>query len=273
MCQLHETDLEYAVNLHYNSNEARNISWGILRAKDQTPSNAANPTKPRQGRRTERTLPLPTNVVRLIAHRSRYIRIDPRSTNKHTQIPYRLTLRESHHRQSNKRDTCIENEYRHTHVVFIAPVGCDVHQDAAKNVGWRDQALRGRYTETEALGENDGHEESEGVGDCGDHEEDECEAPNLNLLGWAEELPDVEGFGFDICSVGVQRVDYPLCFFGLEECEGWLGGFLVRETDDEDVGEEGDRAGYDSFHYENPLPAAEACCTFHLHETVCKDAA
>ena len=86
-------------------------------------------------------------------------------------------------------------------------------------------------------------------------QEDQCETPDLDFLGWSEELPDVEWFRLYISTISVELIADKLSFLLFQEAEGRLLHFLVGELADEDVGEERDRAGDDAL-----LPILLAHC-------------
>ena len=81
----------------------------------------------------------------LVRHCSRDIGINTRHTDEHTNVANRLAGRESHHREADQRNACVEHEHRHAHLVLVASPACGVHQETGQNVWRRDETLRGCY--------------------------------------------------------------------------------------------------------------------------------
>jgi len=71
---------------NHASHDSKRVLWFVLLSKDQTPSNASNASKPNQCGTAKRSLPLPSDVVRLIGHDGGYVGINARSNEKQGKV-------------------------------------------------------------------------------------------------------------------------------------------------------------------------------------------
>ena len=141
-------------------------TYRVLRAEDETASDASDTAKTCQRRAAESSFPLSTNVVGLVGHRSRDIRIGARSGEENTEISDGTVLREAQNWEANQSDGAVEDNHGCSHPILVAEPGGAVHQDDCHHVRWSAEGLRCSEAEAEGVVQDDGKEEGEGVRDC-----------------------------------------------------------------------------------------------------------
>lgn len=82
----------------------------ILGAENQAASNTSNASETNQGRRTEGSLPLATNVIRLVCHGSGYVAVCSGRRQEDTKVANTGTLRPAHDGQTNQAQNHVKND-------------------------------------------------------------------------------------------------------------------------------------------------------------------
>jgi hypothetical protein len=93
---------------------------------------------------------------------------------------------------TEEAETAVEDDEGRTDVPFVAEVGKSEHDDSSEDVGRSDKALGGCHIEPHADVENDGQEVGDGIGAGGGEAKQAGEAPDFQVQGVAEVLPDVK---------------------------------------------------------------------------------
>ena len=144
---------------HHRGNYARHIIRRVLASKDKTTSNATNATKTRQSRRAKSPLPLSTNIIRLIRHCSRDIRVRARGGEEHAKVAHAGVGVEAHDGQADDGDEGVDDDDGAAHAVPVANPGHAEHEDCGEDVGGCDEALGGGHAEAHVVAEDDGEED------------------------------------------------------------------------------------------------------------------
>ena len=143
------------------------ILWLILRPEHQPPRNASHAAQPYQRRATECSLPLASNIVRLIRHCGWDVRVCSRRDEEDAKITSGIVGREAHDGETDEREDGVEDEDGAADAISIADPGGGEHDNGGEAVGRGDEALGGAEREVHAFAENDGEEVGDGVGHCG----------------------------------------------------------------------------------------------------------
>ena len=233
--------------------KAWDVGRCVLCSKNQGTSNTSNTAQSSQGSRAKSPSPLPADVVGLIRHDGRYSAVGAADSDEDSHILTPRVLDKAHDRQSDEGDEAEEAYNRAAYPETVTEPSRAVHHEATRRVRRRAHALSHCDAELQLRAQDDWQEECETVRDGRDAEEDECEAVDVPLCCWGEELLPGEWFGCDVTTIGVELVNDKVDVAGiLEEAPRWFDFLLIGKLDDEGNGKKGDTAGYDTFHNENP---------------------
>ena len=141
-------------------------------SEDKASSNTADATHTNEGRRAESTLPLSTDVVRLVRHGGGDVAVCAGGGEEDAKVAHSRVLVEAHERQADQAQHHVEQNQGPAHVVLIADVAAGVHDDAGEGVGGCHEALGRADAEPHVDLQDDGQEVGEGIGDGGCVEED-----------------------------------------------------------------------------------------------------
>lgn len=162
-----------------------------------------------------------------------------------------------HNWESREANEGIEDKDGSSHSPFVSDPGRAIHQDTGKGIGRCHQALRGADRVTHVVPENNRQEVGDRVGDSRQAEENHGEAPDLEVQARSSPLLEAERLDACVISVLGDSANDELAFLFVQEVPGSSRG-SIREVHQEEVSNNSDDACQDTFHDENPSPAAVA---------------
>lgn len=217
----------------YASIESRMISWRVLVSKDQASCNPTDAAKANECRRAEGSLPLAADVIGLICHRRRNIRVRAGCGKENTEVAHTNTLGKAHKCEADNCHDHVENDNRTTDVVFVAEPARGIHNDAAEDVGRSNKALCSADIEAHAIFKNDWQKVGESISDRSGVEKDQCVTPNFDVKATSEEAAKCEGLRLGIGTVGIDAVDDEVGLFSCKEVP--VGLAVIRKANEEDI--------------------------------------
>ena len=109
---------------------------------------------------------MPTDVVRLIRHRGRDVRVGAHADQEHTEVADADVLDPADEWEADDGEAGVEEDDGPAKMVLVSEPAGEVHHEACGGVGGRDEALGFGEGEAHAAAEDDRKEVGEGVGDC-----------------------------------------------------------------------------------------------------------
>ena len=149
--------------------------------EDKAACNTSNTPHSHECGTAEGALPLAADVVGLVSHGSRYIRVGACRHEEHAKVAHRGIAVPAHDRQADQAEQHIRNYDGPTDVVFVAKPAHAEHPKPGEGVRRGNETLRRANAETEILVENDGEEVGEGIGDGRGVEENHGVGPIRNV--------------------------------------------------------------------------------------------
>lgn len=139
----------------------------ILGTENQTPSNPTQSSKPNQRRARESTLPLPTDIIRLIRHASRDRTTGSTADKECAEESRADGLRVADQRAAGETHCRVDQQHGAADVVFVADPGEEGEEDGSEDVLGSGQHLGLVDGEAHVFAEEGGEEVGEGVaGGC-----------------------------------------------------------------------------------------------------------
>lgn len=163
--------------------DTRSVARAVLVAEDGAAGNTTDATEPDQGGGGKRSLPLTSNVVRLVSHNSRHTTVTSRADEKSAKVAnaraampslwekftsvsmkHRLNPTKKNRKETYKEweaddaESSGEEQQRPSHVPFIANPGAEEHDYRCPGVWRGSQHLGLANGEAHVLTENDGQE-------------------------------------------------------------------------------------------------------------------
>lgn len=171
--------------------------------ENQAPSNAAHATKANQRGAAKSALPLAPNIVRLITHSRRHIRIRAGRNQEDAKVADARVLMKAHDGQANEANDHVEQDHRAAQLPAVAGVAIGVDDERGEDVRRRHQALRRADAEAHVFVQDDGKEVGECVRDGCRSEKHQSVAPDFEVEAGAEEFTCGEGLRFGVAPVRV----------------------------------------------------------------------
>ena len=209
--------------------------------ENQAACNTADTAKTDKSSAAERTLPLSTDVVGLVSHGCRDVRVRARAGKEDTEVSDTGVLVETHQGETDEDKDHVEDDDRSTGMVLVANPAGEEHDDTGKNIWRSDQALSRANAVAHTLTEDDGKEVGESVGDGGSVEEDHGETPHLDIRASSQELAKVEGLNERVTTIGLDAVDDELDLALVQEPPGLV--LAIREINEGPVTDDTNKAG------------------------------
>jgi hypothetical protein len=225
---------------------SRTIIGFILRPEDRGPDNPTDSTGAHQRRRAEGALPLPSDVIGLVGQHAGDVSIVGHGRQEDAEVPDTGGLAVAEEHEPHDGHDAIAEDKVGALVPLVCIVRLRVHQDGGGNIGRRDKALRRGQFETHAILQDDGKEVCDCVGAGRGETEEPGEAPDLEIHGGLEILPDFEWLGNGVVAILFDSGNNEGRFGFGEEAKA--GGGLLGEVNDEVIPGEANGACDDSFH-------------------------
>lgn len=213
----------------------------VLAPEHQTTRNTTDTAKADQSRTAEGTLPLPSDVVGLVRHGGRHVRVRSGAGKEDTKVSDANILVEPHQRETDEDENHVEDNDRSTKVPLITSPASKEHNDTGEDIWRSDQALSCANAVAHTITEDDGKEIGEGVRNSRSVEEDHSETPDLDVRTGSEELAEMEGFDQCIATVSLDSVEDELDLALVQEFPGFV--LAVREVHKGPVATKTDQAG------------------------------
>lgn len=251
----------------------------VLESENQAACDTTDTTETDQGRTAEGALPLATDVVGLVGHGGRDVRVGTSGDQEDGEVADARRTGEAHDGKTDQTQNHVEDDDRPADLVLVASPASRKHDEGTKDVRRSDQALRRSNSETHVLVQDDGEEVSQRVCDGGAVEEDlmtvsfrnswthlttyESIAPDLGVETGTEEFGRGERFVLGITTIMVDTVDDELSLTLGDELPGLMG--LVGEVNQRPVTNDTEEARQSTLDDEDPAPSGEALESVHLH--------
>src|SRR5690242_10830394 len=215
---------------------------------------------------TKSTLPLATDIVRLIRHRRRNIAVSTCGGQEDAKVSDCRRLGKTHDRETDQAEDHVEDDNGSTDLLLVTKPSAAVHDDGGKCIGGCDKTLCFTGGEAHVALENDREEISQRIRDgCGVKKDlrgsvqrslaaseptYHSVAPDFEVHSTPEEFPGVPRLRLSIATISIDTSDNEFGFALGQELPRCVR--LVREIDQEPVCGDTKKAGQSTFNNEDP---------------------